>query len=37
MGTEGYQTYPGDHSTVFANVKSLRSTPETNIILFPFF
>ena len=33
MGTGGCQTCHGDHFTVYANVKSQRSIPETNIIL----
>ena len=32
MGTDGYQTYRGDHFIMYANVESLCSTPETNII-----
>ena len=30
MGTDGYQTY-GDLFIMYANVRSLCSTPETNI------
>ena len=31
MGTDGYQTYGGDHFMLYANIKSLCSTSETNI------
>ena len=34
MGTDGYQTYRGDHFEMYLNVKSLRCTPDTNIILY---
>ena len=34
MGRDGYQTLDGDHFVTYANVKSLCSTPETNIILY---
>ena len=34
MGIDGYQTYCGNHFTVHANVKSLCSTPEINVILY---
>ena len=34
MGTDSYQTYCGDHFRMHTNVKSLCSTPETNIILY---
>ena len=34
MGTDGYQTYCGDHFTIYANIKSLCSTPETNKIVY---
>ena len=33
MGTDGYQTYRGYHFIMNANVKSLCSSPEANIIL----
>ena len=33
MGTDGYQIYCGDHFITYANIRSLFSTPETNIIL----
>ena len=33
MGTDGYQTYCGDHFITYAHVKSLHSIPETNITL----
>lgn len=36
MGTVGYQTC-GNHFAMYANVKSLRGTPETNIILLLYF
>ena len=34
MGTDIYQTYYGDHFAVYENVKSLCSTPETDIKLY---
>ena len=34
MGTDGYQTYTGDHFIVSGKVKSLCSIPETNITLY---
>ena len=30
LGTDGYWTYHDDHFVMYANVKSLYSTPETN-------
>ena len=34
MGADGYWTYRRDHVIMFANVKLLCSTLETNIILY---
>ena len=34
MGTDGCQTYHGDYFITYANVKSLRSTAETNITFY---
>ena len=33
MDTDGYQIYHGGHFVVYANIKSLCSTPETNNIV----
>ena len=33
-GTDGYQTCRGNHFIIYANIKSLCSTPKTNIILY---
>ena len=37
MGTDGYQTYTGDHFIVSGKVKSLCSIPETNITLYIYY
>ena len=33
MMIDGYKTYPGDNFIIYANVKILCSTPETNNIV----
>lgn len=34
MGTDGNQTYCGDHFEMYTNVKSLSCIPETNVMLY---
>ena len=34
MVTDGYQTYLGDHFTIYVNVKPLCCIPETDTILY---